>query len=241
MDSKYDLIVVGMGPSSIFCAVEMLKIHKNKKILLIDQGKRVEDRFCPIEKTKKCIKCKPMCNITNGFSGAGAFSDGKLSLYNKEEDDIYVGGILHKYIGVKKTKELIDYADKIYLEFGADNKLEGVEYKEEIAKISKRAQKDGIKLINIPIRHLGTEKSHEVYGRLEQYLEQNGIELRFETIVEDLIIENGSIKGVITKEAKYIGEKKNKDSKEIYADKVVLAVRKKGSFLACRNVQKTFN
>ena len=117
-NSKYDVIVVGMGPSSIFCAYELIQLKKYKHVLLIDQGKRVEDRCCPIEKTKKCIHCKPMCNITNGFSGAGAFSDGKLSLYNSEDDDIHVGGILHKYIGVPKTKELIDYADKIYLDFG---------------------------------------------------------------------------------------------------------------------------
>ena len=54
----------------------------------------------------------PMCKITNGFSGAGAFSDGKLSLYNEEDEEIHVGGSLHKYIGVPETKKLID--DFIY-------------------------------------------------------------------------------------------------------------------------------
>lgn len=228
MQDKYDVIIVGMGPSSIFCAYELIQLKKYKKVLLIDQGKRVEDRCCPIEKTKKCIHCKPMCNITNGFSGAGAFSDGKLSLYNSEDNDIHVGGILHKYIGVPKTKELIDYADKIYLDFGADKKLEGVEYKEEIAQISKRAEKDGIKLINIPIRHLGTEKSHEVYGRLEKYIEDNGIEMMFNTTVSDLVVEDGQVKGVKIKEAKYIEDEEH-ELETIYADKVVLAVGRKGA------------
>lgn len=228
MQDKYDVIIVGMGPSSIFCAYELIQLKKYKKVLLIDQGKRVEDRCCPIEKTKKCIHCKPMCNITNGFSGAGAFSDGKLSLYNSEDDDIHVGGILHKYIGVPKTKELIDYADQIYLDFGADKKLEGVAYKEEISKISKRAEKDGIKLINIPIRHLGTEKSHEVYGRLEKYIEDNGIEMMFNTTVADLVVEEGAIKGVKIKEAKYIEDEEH-ELETIYADKVVLAVGRKGA------------
>ena len=163
MQNNYDVIIVGMGPSAIFCAYELIKLKKFSKVLLIDQGKRVENRYCPIEKVKKCIHCKPMCNITNGFSGAGAFSDGKLSLYNEEDDQIYVGGNLQDYIGVSKTKELIDYTDQIYLKFGADQKLEGTKYKEEIAKISQKAYKEGIKLINIQIRHLGTEKSHEVY------------------------------------------------------------------------------
>lgn len=125
MKENYDVIVVGMGPGAIFMAYEMTKLDKNKKILLIEQGKRVEDRNCPIEKIGKCVKCKPFCNITSGFSGAGAFSDGKLSLYNKEDEDFYVGGNLHKYIGVEETKKLIDYTDKIYLDFGADDKLEG--------------------------------------------------------------------------------------------------------------------
>ena len=237
MAEKYDVIVVGMGPSSIFCAYELIKLKKYKKVLLIDQGKRVEDRCCPIEKTKKCIHCKPMCNITNGFSGAGAFSDGKLSLYNPKDDDIHVGGNLHKYIGVPKTKELIDYTDKIYLDFGADKKLEGTEYQEEIAKISERAEKDGVKLINIPIRHLGTEKSHEVYGRLEKYIEDNGIEMMFNTAVTDLIVEDGEIKGVKIIPSKYIANDVGADDpvrpqtneQLIYSDKVVLAVGRKGA------------
>ena len=135
---KYDAIVVGMGPSGIFLAYELVKQGKGKNILLIEEGKRVEKRNCPIEKTGKCIKCKPFCNITSGFSGAGAFSDGKLSLYNKEDDDIYVGGVLQEYIGVEETKKLIDYTDSIYLEFGADKKLEGTEYKEEVSKMYKK-------------------------------------------------------------------------------------------------------
>lgn len=61
------------------------------------------------------MHCKPFCNITSGFSGAGAFSDGKLSLYNEEDDDIYVGGDLHQYIGVEATKRLIDYTDQEYI------------------------------------------------------------------------------------------------------------------------------
>ena len=106
MKENYDVIVVGMGPGAIFFAYEMIKLNKNKKILMIEQGKRVENRKCPIESTGKCVKCKPFCSITSGFSGAGAFSDGKLSLYNSEDDDFYVGGSLHKYVGVEETKPL---------------------------------------------------------------------------------------------------------------------------------------
>ncbi len=224
-NENYDVILIGMGPSSIFCAYELIQLGKAKKVLLIEQGKRVEDRICPIEKTGKCTKCKPFCNITSGFSGAGAFSDGKLSLYNSEDDDIYVGGNLHKYVGVEETKKLIDYTDDIYLKFGADPKLEGVEFKEEVTKIRKKAQKERINLIDIPIRHLGTEKAHELYGKLEKYLEDNNITMLFETEVKDLIIENNIIKGVVAKSVKT----KNAEPEEYYSNKVVMAVGRKGA------------
>ena len=222
MSKNYDLVVIGMGPSSIFLAYELIQKNKADNVLLIDEGKPVEKRNCPIEKLGKCVKCKPFCNITSGFSGAGAFSDGKLSLYDKEDDDIHIGGNLHKYIGVPKTKELIDYADSVYLKFGADTKLEGIEHKED--RLKKKSAKEGISLINIPIRHLGTEKSHEIYKNIEEYLAKNNINMMFETIVDDLIIKDNEIKGVIIKNAN-----KNDQIEEIYAKKVVLAVGRKGA------------
>ena len=70
---NYDVIVVGGGPAGAFFAYEMLQRYPDKQILLIERGKRVEKRFCPANDEKgngKCVKCKPHCNITNGFSGA---------------------------------------------------------------------------------------------------------------------------------------------------------------------------
>ncbi len=228
MENSYDVIVVGAGPSAVFLAYELVAKKSNKKVLLIEQGKSVDKRYCPIEKTGKCVHCKPMCNITCGFSGAGAFSDGKLSLYNKEDDDIYVGGILHKYIGVEKTQKLMDYTDSIYLKFGADTHLEGIEHKEEIDKICKKAKKENITLINIPIRHLGTEKSHELYFKIQNYLLDNGVDIKFETTVKDLIVEDGKVKGVkIQNSTDYINGKD--EVSEIYGKKVVLAVGRKGA------------
>lgn len=224
---KYDVIVIGMGPSSVFLAYELVKNKKANNILLIEEGKSVRKRVCPIEKTGKCIKCKPFCNITSGFSGAGAFSDGKLSLYNPDDDDIYVGGELHEYIGVPQTKELIDYTDKIYLDFGADTHLKGTEYKDEVKKIYDKAKKENINLISIPIRHLGTEKSHELYSLLEDFLIDNNVTLLFDTIVSDLIIENNQVLGVRTKASKYIYD--DVELEDIYADNVVIAVGRKGA------------
>lgn len=221
--SKYDAIVIGMGPGAVFFAYEMIQKDKGKKILLVEQGKRVENRKCPIETIGKCVKCKPFCDITSGFSGAGAFSDGKLSLYNEEDDDFYVGGELHKYVGVEETKRLIDYTDNIYLEFGADPKLKGTEHKKEVNEIKKKAKKEEITLIDIPIRHLGTEKAHELYKKLENYLEDNNIDLMFETEVKDLIIEENEAKGII------VHNVKTNEEEKIYGKNIVIAVGRKGA------------
>ena len=224
--NQYDLIIVGAGPSGIFTAYELVKqgITKEKKILMIEQGRKVEERNCPIEKTSKCLKCKPYCHITSGFSGAGAFSDGKLTLPNKESDSIEVGGNLQKYLGVEKTKELMFYADEIYLKFGADPKVEGIAYQEEIKAISKKAKENHIQLCNCPVRHLGTEKSHELYQKMEKYLLENHIEIMFQTNVEDLIIEKNQIKGVIA----HPSNDKEKKTK-LFANQVILGVGRKGA------------
>ena len=229
MSKNYDVIVVGAGPSGAFLAYEMIQLDKTKKVLLIEQGRKVEDRNCPIEKIGKCVHCKPMCNITCGFSGAGAFSDGKLSLYNEEDEDIHIGGVLHKYIGVEETKRLIDYTDEIYLKFGADKKLEGIDFADEVKAIREKAKKAEMNLVNIPIRHLGTEKSHELYSRMEKYLLENGVEILFNTQVHDLVVENNQVKGVKIRDAKYAYDEEYDKDEVIEGEKVVLAVGRKGA------------
>ena len=224
---NYDLIIVGAGPSGIFTAYELIKlgIAKKKKILLIDQGKCIEKRYCPLETVGKCINCKPFCNITSGFSGAGAFSDGKLTLYNPDDETIEVGGALPDYLGVQKTKELMDYTDKIYLDFGADTKIEGTEFKDEVNKLKEKSKENGITLINSYIRHLGTEKSHELYGKIEKYLLDNNIEILFETTVKDLFIENNTVKGVYIVPSSDL----KKEPTLLSSDTVVIGVGRKGA------------
>ncbi len=225
MNKNYDLIIVGAGPSGVFTAYELIQLGlaKTKKILLIDQGKLVEKRYCPVETLGECVKCKPYCNITSGFSGAGAFSDGKLTLPNKDSNTIEVGGTLDKYLGVEKTKELMFYTDEIYLKFGADTKLEGLEYLEKIKEISEKAKTNGITLANCPIRHLGTEKSHELYKKLQDYILDNNVEIMFQTDVKDLIIKNKTISGIIVENLT------NKTISEFFSNNIVLGIGRKGA------------
>ena len=154
---NYNTVIIGAGPAGIFTALEMLRKGSKQKILIVEKGKAVEDRQCPKAKVGHCVSCKPYCHITTGFSGAGAFSDGKLSLSYE------VGGDLPSLIGENVAQEAIDYTDKIYLEFGADEKIEGVSDPEAVKEIRKRAIQTGLKLVDCPIRHLGTEKARDLY------------------------------------------------------------------------------
>lgn len=216
---KYDVIIVGAGPAGIFTAVEMLRRNSKKKILMIEKGRSIEKRSCPKAITKECVNCQPYCHITTGFSGAGAFSDGKLSLSYE------VGGDLPSLLGENDTQELINYTDEIYLEFGAESKIEGLGNEEEIKAIRKRAIQSDLKLVDCPIRHLGTEKAQEVYLALQNYLINQGVEIRFNHDCQNLIIKDGVCQGVIIQKA--IG--KDAQQETIYGQDVVVATGRRGA------------
>ena len=210
-----DVVIVGAGPAGIFTALEMLKNNSDKNILIVEKGQSVEKRHCPKSKTKKCMSCKPYCHITTGFSGAGAFSDGKLSLSYE------VGGDLPNLIGAEKAQETIDYTDKIYLDFGADSHIEGIGNSEEVRNIRRRAIKAGLKLVDCPIRHLGTEKAQVLYYEIEKYLLSHGVEILFGYECTNIVLENDECKGVIIE--------KNGEKETIYADNSVIATGRRGA------------
>ena len=208
---KYDVIIIGAGPSGIFCAYELLKEKPDLKVLMIEKGRSIESRQCPKRKTKKCVNCKP-CSITTGFAGAGAFSDGKLSLSPD------VGGNLPEILGYEKTVELIHESDQIYLDFGADKNVYGVDKEKEIREIRRRAINANLKLIECPIRHLGTEEGYKIYSRLEDHLKEVGVEMKFNTMVNDITIEDGRATAVTLE-----------DGTVYEADEIVSAVGREGA------------
>ena len=214
--NKYDVIIVGCGPAGIFTALEMLKKGSKKKILMIEKGQSVEHRSCPKAKLGKCVHCDP-CSITTGFSGAGAFSDGKLSLSSS------VGGALPELLGYGTIDELIKYADSIYLSFGADKHIEGETETDEIRKIRLRSIEAGLRLVNCPIRHLGTEKAHDIYLAIEKHLIENGVEIRFGYECNDVILDGKKCIGV--RAHKYHSE----TEEGIYAHDIVIAAGRRGA------------
>lgn len=211
MNNQYDVIIIGAGPSGIFCAYELMDKNKDLKVLMVEKGRSIEKRQCPKRVTKECVGCQP-CSITTGFAGAGAFSDGKLSLSPD------VGGNLPDILGYDEAVKLIHESDEIYLKFGADKKVYGLDKEKEIREIRRKAIMANLKLVECPIRHLGTEEGYKIYAKLQEHLEQEGIIMQFQTMVQDIIIEDGKARGIVTDK----GE-------TCYADQIVAAVGREGA------------
>ncbi len=212
---KTDILIIGAGPAGIFTALELLRKGYKGHITMVEKGRSVEHRHCPKAETGKCMNCKPYCHITTGFSGAGAFSDGKLSLSYE------VGGDLPSLVGESLAQETINYADSIYLEFGADTHVEGVSDPDRVKEIRRRAIGAGLKLVDCPIRHMGTEKAQQIYLAIQNYLEDSGVELIFDHECLDLVLEDGLCKGAVISD--------RNTQQVIEAKKTVVATGRRGA------------
>ena len=184
-----DVVIVGAGPAGIFCALALVERGFAGSIVMLDKGLAVEDRVCPKQAGGPCAGCDP-CRITTGFSGAGAFSDGKLSLSSE------VGGDLPDLIGHEAVQAAIGEVDGVYLAFGADGRVEGAGPRPEVDGIRLRAIKAGLKLVDCPLRHLGTERARELYARLERHLVDAGVDLRFRTTCTQVLVDGDACTGV---------------------------------------------
>ncbi len=216
--TRYDVIIVGAGPSGIFTAYEIRENDPNLKVLLIEKGHSIEKRKCPKRKTGICANCNP-CNITTGFSGGGSFSDGKLSI----NEDGEIGGDLAQYIGLEKFRKVLHYTDSLYVAFGADTTIYGTENTPTVDAIRQSAARAHMKLIDSGVRHMGTEKAYDIYSRIQKELEKRKIDMLFDSPVTDFIIEplkdnEKRITGVITA-----------DGRRYIADHIVVGVGREGS------------
>ncbi|NMB12379.1 MAG: FAD-binding protein [Firmicutes bacterium] len=189
MRTYYDVIIIGAGPAGILAAMELARNRADLSILLVDKGRSLDKRICPARETGVCHSCDP-CAITSGFSGGGAFSDGKLSLAPS------VGGRLNDYLPEQTVQGLIDYVDQVYRDFGAPDTVHGLNER-AVEDIMYEASKYNIQLIPCPVRHLGTDESLVVLEGMYQYLmAQPGCEFTELTTVREILVESGQVMGV---------------------------------------------
>ena len=185
----YNVAIIGAGPAGIFSALEIVKLRPEWKVVLIEKGQKIENRKCPLrEGSPKCVNCK-RCGLLCGWGGAGAFSDGKLTLTPD------VGGHLVDYMPREKVEKLISYADNMYLEHGATDEVFGTDM-ETFREIERQAVLAELKLVHSPVRHLGTERSLDVLKHMQDYLSDK-ITILNNVTAQSLIVECEQVKGIV--------------------------------------------
>jgi uncharacterized FAD-dependent dehydrogenase len=209
MSTSYDVIIIGSGPAGIFAALELVR-NSGLKILMIEKGSDIERRACPmIESDIPCVQCG-LCSILCGWGGAGAYSDGKLTLTPE------FGGRLKDYLSEEDLSSFIEYVDSLYLSFGAGGSVHG-EDDAALSRLKRKAAGYNLELIPARIRHIGTDLCKEVLRNIREYL--NGkIDVLFDTAVSGINNTNGSVSGVTTA-----------DGKSYSAKQVIVAVGREGS------------
>lgn len=187
MAKKYDVIIVGGGPAGIFAALELSQ-SPDIDVLLIEKGKDIDERRCPVrDGSGNCPPCSP-CNMVCGLGGAGAFSDGKLTLSPQ------VGGHLPDYLG-DNTEAFIRYIDSIYLKYGASDRVYGTSA--DFDEWRSKASLSDLRLIPAPVRHMGTERCRSVLKAMRDYLNSR-VEFKLGTTAATIIVENGEVRGIET-------------------------------------------
>lgn len=191
---KYDVIIVGAGPAGIFSALELTQ-NTSLNVVMLEMGPNLEKRRCPASRGIGCINCQP-CTLLSGWGGAGAFSDGKLTLSTE------VGGWLNEYVPEEKLGQLVEYVDNVYRRFGAPDHVYGTD-PDKIDEIERRAAFAGLKLIRQKVRHMGTEKCAETLRKMRRHL-KGKVEVRTGVEVKGLLVKNGKVQGVKTNQCERI-------------------------------------
>ncbi len=187
MGKKYDVIIVGAGPAGIFCALE-LERRSDLRVLLVDKGEGLKKRKCAAP-DGQCRRCQP-CARLSGWGGAGAFSDGKLTLSPE------IGGWLAQFVPGRKVQSLIDKIDRTYIEFGAPDRTFGDD-EEKVTEIAREAVKADLKLIPSRVRHMGTDFCPKVLEAMHGELDGR-VDILMKAPVEEIRVRDGRAVGITT-------------------------------------------
>ncbi len=176
----YDVVILGAGPAGLFCAYELIEHLPKLKIAILDQGRDVKNRLCPMnQKGIPCQNCHP-CNILSGYGGAGTFSDGKLNFIPKiGKSDLF------KYMSESAAYQLIDDTEAIFNKFGMDAKIYPSN-QDEANEIRKKVAIAGARLLLIKQKHLGSDHLPSYIEGICSYLTNKGVTLLSRAEVIDI-------------------------------------------------------
>jgi uncharacterized FAD-dependent dehydrogenase len=177
MKKNYKVVIIGAGPSSIFSALILSKAGI-KDIAIFEKGKDIENR----------IRGRGM-DLLCGWGGAGAFSDGKLTLSPK------IGGFLDEFIPQNELMDFINRADEIYISFGAPKEIQG-EFSEKTEILYQEAKQAGLEFIPMRIRHLGTENCVPLLKRIKEEIKDK-VDIFFDAPVKEILVSGKDVSGVL--------------------------------------------
>ena len=207
-----DVIIVGAGPAGLFCAYELIDKNPKLKVTILEKGKFVQNRVCPMNKMKtECKNCNP-CNILSGYGGAGTFSDGKLNFIPKlGKSDLF------KYMSESEAYQIIDDTEEIFTKFKMDSDVYPSN-QEEAKAIQREVTKTGARLLLIKQKHLGSDKLPLYIKEFTDYLEDKGVD----------IYANYNVLDIVTK-SKTEYEIVNEGKESFIAKKVIVAPGRTGA------------
>ncbi len=203
----YDVVIIGAGPAGLFAADELVQ-SSQAEVCVVEKGLDLPQRVA-VHSGKQSTPGGTSIML-EGFGGAGAFCDGKLTLTTE------VGGHLHELVGRPRAEQLIEMSDQRWQQFGAPATVHGAD-SEAVAQIAHRATLCGMKLITVPLRHIGTDYTPQVLGQVRQALADR-VDILTQTTATDLMVENGRVCGAVLE-----------DGKEIIATYVIAAPGRSGS------------
>ena len=210
-----DVLIIGAGPAGIFTAMEAAAQGEQGEDPAGGEGQGHRGAPLPQSHHRPLHELQALLPHHHRVLRGGG-------LLRREAVPLHRGGRrFAQLIGEEQAESLIQYADSIYLEFGADARVEGVGEKEAIKEIRKRAIQTGLKLVDCPIRHLGTEKAQEIYGAIEGYLLEHGVEIRFGCACNDLLLKDGACLGARLTQGQ--------TEFEVYAKETVVAAGRRGA------------